>query len=131
MSRENVELGRQTVDAFNRRDLDALLKLMDEDVEGAPPLASLDGVYHGHDGIRRWWKNLFEHLSDFTIEIVEVRDAGDVTIAVLRGVAHVPGSDTPVEERLWIVAEWRDRKVVWWRTFQRETEALEAVGLRE
>jgi len=38
-----MELARRSVDAFNRRDLDALLALMDEGVEGVPPLASMEG----------------------------------------------------------------------------------------
>ena len=131
MSEENVELARRSIDAFNRRDLDALLALMDEDVRGAPPLASLEGDYHGHAGIRRWWESLFENLPDFTIEIIEVRDPGDLTIAVLGNRAHGAVSDTPVEQRLWIVGQWRDRKVAWWRTFRTEAEALEAAGLSE
>ena len=33
MSQENVELALRAFDAFNRRDLDAALALVDEDVE--------------------------------------------------------------------------------------------------
>jgi len=131
MSRENVELAHRSVDAFNRRDLDALLALMADDVEGAPPLASMEGNYHGHAGIRRWWESLFEGLPDFSIEVVEVRDPGDLTVAVLRNRAHGAASATPVEQRIWLVGEWRDRKVIWWHTFRSEAEALEAVALRE
>jgi ketosteroid isomerase-like protein len=131
MSEENVELAHRSVDAFNRRDLDALLALMDDDVRGAPPLASLEGDYHGHAGIRRWWESLFENLPDFTIEVVEVRDHGDLTIGVARNRARGVVSETPVEQRLWLVAEWRDSKVVWWQTFRSEAEALEAAGLSE
>ena len=131
MSQENVELARRTIDAFNRRDLDALLALMDEDVEGAPPLASMEGTYHGHAGIRRWWESLFEGLPDFNIEILEVRDLDDLTVAVLGNRAHGAVSATPVEQRLWVVGRWRSRRIIWWRTFRSEAEALEAVGLRE
>jgi ketosteroid isomerase-like protein len=131
MSQQNVELAYRSVDAFNRRDLDALLALMDDDVEGAPPLASIEGDYHGHAGIRRWWESLFSGLPDFTIEVVELRDRGDLTVAVLSNRAHGAFSDTPVEQKLWLVGEWRNRKVVWWQTFRSEAEALEAAGLRE
>jgi ketosteroid isomerase-like protein len=131
MSQQNVELAYRSVDAFNRRDLDALLALMDDDVEGAPPLASIEGDYHGHAGIRRWWESLFSGLPDFTIEVVELRDRGDLTVAVLSNRAHGAVSDTPVEQKLWLVGEWRNRKVVWWQTFRSEAEALEAAGLRE
>jgi hypothetical protein len=46
MSEENVELGRRTIDACNR-DLDALLALVDEDVEGVPTVASIEGHLRG------------------------------------------------------------------------------------
>jgi hypothetical protein len=36
MSRENVQLHHRAHDAFNRRDLDAFLALMDEDIEFIP-----------------------------------------------------------------------------------------------
>jgi ketosteroid isomerase-like protein len=131
MSQENVELAHRSIDAFNRRDLDALLALMDDGVLIVPPLASVEGDYHGHAGIRRWWESLLDNLPDFTIEVVEVSDRGDLTIAVLGNRAHGAVSDAPVEERLWAVAEWRDRKAVWWHTYRSEAEALEAVRLRE
>jgi hypothetical protein len=79
MPQENVELGYRGIDAFNRRDLDALLALADDDIEGTPALASIEGHYHGHAGIRRWWESLFSGLPDFTSEVVEVRDLGDLT----------------------------------------------------
>jgi ketosteroid isomerase-like protein len=129
MSQENVELTLRCVDAFNRRDLDALLALMDEDVKGVAPLSSMEGDYQGHAGVRRWWESLFEGLPDFTVEVVEVRDLGDVTVAVLQNRAHGSASDAPVEERLWVVGEWRNGKAVWWHTFRSEAEALEAAGL--
>jgi ketosteroid isomerase-like protein len=126
-----VELAHRIVDAFNRRDLDALLAVMDDDVVSVPPLASMEGDYHGHAGIRRWWKNLLDVLPDFSIEVVDVRDLGDLTVVTLRNRATSVATDTPIEQRLWLVAERRDRKVVWWRTCRSEAEALEAVGLRE
>ena len=53
MSQENVELAYRVVDAFNRRDLDAYLAVMDDDVEIVSLLAAMEGGYHGHDGLRR------------------------------------------------------------------------------
>jgi ketosteroid isomerase-like protein len=43
MSQENVELGYRVFDAFNRRDLDGFLALMDEDVEAISRLAAVEG----------------------------------------------------------------------------------------
>ena len=131
MSQENVEVAHRTVEAFNRRDLDAFLALMDEEVEAVPRLASMEGKYRGYAGIRRWWESLFQGLPDFTIEVVELRDLGDLTVSVLRFRAHGAASGTPIEQRFWLVSKWRDRKVIWWQTFRDEAEAVKVVGLKE
>ena len=36
-----------------------------------------------------------------------------------------------MEQAVWQVIEWRDRKGIWWGTFLSEAEALEAAGLSE
>jgi ketosteroid isomerase-like protein len=131
MSQENVELAHRAFDALNRRDLGAYLALMEDDVEAVPRLVAMEGGYHGHDGIRRWWQNLLDAFPDYTVEVVEVRDLGDLTFIALRNRGHGAGSDAPIEHRLWTLAEWRREKVVWWRTYGTEAEALAAVGLRE
>jgi ketosteroid isomerase-like protein len=132
VSQQNVvELGYRVYDAFNRRDLDALLALMDDDVEAFPQLVAMEGGYRGHVGIRRWWQNLLGTFPDYAIEVVEVRDLGKVALGVLRVRGHGAGSDTPFEDMLWQLAEWRHEKVVWWEVFRSEAEALEAAGLRE
>ena len=62
MSQENVELFYRAMDAFNRRDLDALLALMDDDVELVPRQVALEGEssFRRHDGVRRWWDTVFD-----------------------------------------------------------------------
>jgi ketosteroid isomerase-like protein len=133
MSQENVELCYRAVDAFNRRDLDASLALMDHDVELVPRAVGVEGGshYRGHDGVQDWWKDLLDVFPDFTIEVVEVRDLGDMTLATSRIRAHGAGSDTPAEEIVWQVARWRRGKLAWWRAFSIRDEALEAAGLSE
>jgi ketosteroid isomerase-like protein len=132
MSQENVELSHRVYDALIRRDLDALLALYDPDVEAEPTGGVVFGTsYHGHDGARRFWNELFSAFPDFSAEVLEVRDLGNLVLGVVRFRGHGAGSDAPVEQTVWQIAEWRDRKVVWWRSCASESEALEAVGLRE
>jgi ketosteroid isomerase-like protein len=131
MSQENVALIYRAFDAFHRRDLAAYLALMDADVEVGSRLAAMEGGYHGHEGIRRWWQNMLDAVPDRTVEIVEVRDLGDVTVTRIRARGHGAVSDFPYEETIWSVARWRGGKCVWWRSYETEVEALEAVGLRE
>ena len=131
MSQENVELAQQAFDALNRRDLGAFLALMDADVEAESRLAAMEGGYHGHDGIRHWWQNLLGAFPDYTVETVEARELGNLTLATLRGRGHGADSDTPFVDTVWVVVEWRGKKAVRWRVLSTEAAALEAVGLSE
>jgi ketosteroid isomerase-like protein len=131
MSQETVELASQAFDAVNRRDLDALLALIDDDVEIVTRIAVMEGGLHGHDGMRRWWENMFTAFPDYYFEVVDVRDLGDVTLASLRALGHGAGSDVPFEDLLWHASQWRRGKCIWWRAFETEAQALEAAGLRE
>ena len=133
MSQANVELQHRVIDAFNRRDLDAYLALADHDLEFTPYEVWVQGgqPYRGHVGVQSWWEETFEVLPNLKAEVYEVRDLGDRTFVrgCLRG--EGAGSGAPIERTMWLVAEWRDRKMVWWGSFGSETEALEAARLRE
>jgi ketosteroid isomerase-like protein len=132
MSEENVELYRQGIEAFNRRDLDAFLALADPDVVGISRVLAIEGDSNrGHDGTREWWTDLLGVFPDFKIEVVWVRDAGDVTVSELRNRAHGEGGAAPLEEFVWQVSEWRDGRVVRWQMYESEQEAIEAAGLPE
>ena len=131
MSQENVEITRRAFQAFDDRDLEALLALLDDDVEAFPILAGMEGGYHGHDGIRRWWAGLLGTFPDFRAEVVEVRDLGDLTLAVLHMRGHGVGSNTPVDAGAWHVSRFRHGKCFGWRVYTSEREALEALGLSQ
>jgi ketosteroid isomerase-like protein len=131
MSRESVERAHRAYEAFNRRDLDAFLALVDPDVDFTTRFVERGGSYHGHEGVRTWWDDLLRVFPDFRVEVVDVRDAADVTINALRVRGHGLDSATPFEESIWQVAEWRNAKVVSWRTYGSEAAALEAAGLSE
>jgi ketosteroid isomerase-like protein len=132
MSKENVDLVYRAYDAINRRDIDAHLAVMDDDVEGVPRAGLMEGTFRGHDGIRRWWENLLGVFPDFAIEVVEVRDlGGDLTIAALHVRGRGAGSDIPSDDTVWSVARMRRGKCVWWANFDTQAEALAAVGLPE
>jgi ketosteroid isomerase-like protein len=131
MLEPNVELTHQVYDTLNRRDLRAFLALMHADVEAVPRVVAIEGGYHGHDGIRRWWGHLADFLPDLVIDIVAVRDLGDLTVATTRMRGHAAGSDTPLDQALWTATEWRDGKCLWWGNYDTEAEAVQAVRLRE
>jgi hypothetical protein len=128
MSHDTVRLAYGVIDAFNRRDLDWFLAVMDPDVEARSRLTAIEGEYHGHDGTRRWWANLLDALPELTAEVEDVQLRGAFTVARLS--LALSGTGSTERYTLWHVAEWRDEKVIWWSAHQTEAEALEAVALR-
>jgi hypothetical protein len=87
--------------------------------------------YHVHEDLRRWWDDFLEVFPDYTLEIEELRDLGDVTLTRFGARARGAGSDAPRLDPVWQPARWRDGRCVWWRVCSPEAEALEAAGLRE
>jgi hypothetical protein len=133
MSQENVDLNYRAIDAFNRRDLGAYLALTDPDIEFTPYEVWVQGgePYRGHVGVRNWWEESFAVFPDLRAEVYEIRDLGDRTFAHGRIRGQGAGSGASIERPMWLALEWRDKKAVWWCSFESEAEALEAAHLRE
>jgi ketosteroid isomerase-like protein len=133
VSQENVDLGRQFVEAFNRGDVDACLGFMDPDVDFSPIEVGLEGAasLRGHEGFRGWWDTQHAIFPDIAVEIHEIRDLGDLIIMRSNLSGHGAGSDAFFEQPLWVLAKWRDGHVVTWRSFANEDEILAAVELVE
>ena len=133
MSQENVELVRRGHDAFNERDLEGYLSLHVPEVDFTPYERTIEGLgpYHGHAGVRQWWRETLEILPDLRVELKEVRDLGDTVLAHGRLSGHGAGSGASFQRTYWGRFHCRDGRILWWYAFQTEAEALEAVGPRE
>lgn len=70
MSEQNVEVHRSVIEAYNARDTDAFIALCDPRIEVHSVFAAPGGgVYNGHDGVRRWHRDLEETWGDeFRVE---------------------------------------------------------------
>ena len=131
MSQENVELVYRAFEVWRRRDFDTALAGCDWEVEIAPVTGPARITYRGHEGFRRFWNDIFSAFPDFSAEVLEARDLGDFVLGTVRIHGHGAGSDAPSEQSVWYASEWRDRRLLWYRAYESESEALEAVGLRE
>jgi ketosteroid isomerase-like protein len=131
MSRENVEIVRADIEAWNARDTDAFADMHDPDVilrnpEGWPE----PGPYVGREAVLRqfgearalWDSDVLEPVSDFI-------DAADrvVVRTIWRGVRH--GLESALE--FTIVFTVRKGKVFGLEYFWDHAEALETLGLTE
>ena len=135
MSDENVESFKRGIDAYNRRDVEALLAELHPRAEWRPLLPVLLGgeasIYRGHEGARQGIRELEEAFSELRAEPVEFRDLGErvLTIGHLHGRGRESGiaTESPIS---WL-ADFEDGKVVRIREYVDPDEALEAAGLSE
>jgi ketosteroid isomerase-like protein len=91
---------RQGLDAFNSRDLDAWLALMDEDIEVESRFSRLGNTrFRGHRSIKRWWDDLGDAWESLDVVPEEVREvAPDETLALIHLNGRGRGSGLEVSE---------------------------------
>jgi len=83
MSHADEVTVRRWFDAFNSRDLEAMLACMDAHVDFQPlRLRGVDAVYHCHVGVRDWFADLVRMGHRHRIDLAEVSAAaGNKVIA--------------------------------------------------
>jgi hypothetical protein len=91
MSQESVEVVRRVSDAYNRRDVEAMLDELHPGIKWCPWLqVQLGGgatLYRGHQGVRAGIRDVEDAFSEVHAELSEVRDLGERVVAIghLRG----------------------------------------------
>jgi ketosteroid isomerase-like protein len=135
MSRENVAIVRQLLEQFQRRDHEAAFDFYDPEIvwDATDPIVAPDtaGVYHGHEGIRQYWRSWLSAWSDLQFEIEDIRDGGESVVALIRN-QHQWGRHSGIElatPPYAILFTFRDGKVVHWKAFSDPAEALRAAGV--
>lgn len=137
MSEENVQIVRRRNEASDRRDADATLDFYDPDVEldasrlGVAGLAGEGRVYHGHDGLRRFFREWHGAWEEVEYGYGELIDAGDHVISVLTYRGRGRASGVEVEMPVAIMERFRSGKIVRVVWFLTREEALEAAKLQE
>ncbi len=135
MSQADVETFKRSVDAYNRRDVEAMLETLDPEVEWHSalmvPLGGEAAVYRGHVGIRKLFRDLDEVLDEWHADFPQIRDLGDQIVAIGHVRTRGRGSGAETESSLASVSETKDGKAIRVRTYLDPEEALEAAGLQE
>ena len=135
MSQENVEIVRRVSDAYNRRDVGAMLDDLHPEIEWHPWLQIQFGggatVYRGHQAVRKGIRELEEAFSEIEAEQTEIRDLGERVVAIGRLRGRGKESDAMTESALAWIVEFKSGKVIRVREYRDHEEALEAAGLSE
>jgi ketosteroid isomerase-like protein len=132
---QDIEAFRRGVEAYNRRDVQAVLEVLDLDLEWHDALQVMLGgqatTVRGHEGVRGLMREHFEVFAELETEFSDVRDLGDQLVAT--GVIRARGreSEVEIESPFGAVVGFRNGKAIRVRTFLDPSEALEAAGLSE
>jgi len=109
MSEENVEIVLRIVEAWNRRDSDAILAAAEPDIEYVNPSTAIEpGTRRGHDEVAGVFRAQWEGLDDAVQVIDRVHDRGDEILTEGRVSRAMPGSDSRVDDR--VLFSWTVRK---------------------
>lgn len=131
MPERSVELHRRVYQAFNARDVDALIALSDPSIEIRSVFGEVSGaVYHGHDGVRNWQADLEEAWGDeIRVEAEEYFDLGDLSLAfdALHGSGRQSGAEVVLPGAA--VTRWRDGACVYFKAYADRDEALRELGV--
>ena len=136
MSQENVEVVRGIYEAAARRDDVTPFDVYAEDIvwdlsnAGRAMLLPKPG-YHGHEGVRQFWRDGLSAFREIDFEVEELIDAGDRVLAVIREREVGRASGAPVEVAHLAVYTLADGKVTQLQVFDDRSKALEAAGLSE
>jgi ketosteroid isomerase-like protein len=136
MSKANVEIVKRGIDAFNRRDVDALDDLTTPDFEWFPALPSaVEGErfsgYRGREGIETYFEDVRSTWEGLRVLGNEFRDLGDSVLVLGRAEGRGRGSGVEVDMPLGIIYDFRRAKCLRARAYLDHAEALRAAGLSE
>jgi ketosteroid isomerase-like protein len=131
MSQGDVEVVRAFTEAFNAGDIDGVVACCDSNVEFHSTFAAVGGgVYHGHDGIRKWYRDLREIWGEeLHSDLETLFEVGEnmLVFTVLRGRGQQSG--VVVELPAAIVVRLRDGLLVNLKEYSHREDALKDLNV--
>jgi ketosteroid isomerase-like protein len=130
MSQENLELARQCLEAYNRRDIEMLrsLNAPDVEVDWTASRGVEAGVYKGFDAVLGFYTGFFDAFEELVFEWEQFIAAGESVI--VPNVARMRGREgIEVRARSALLMTFRDRALTRICLYQETRQALDAVGL--
>ena len=127
---------RRLYDAAARRDDATPYEVYSEDIvfdisNSRRVALAMRPIYHGHEGVRQYWRETTSAFGEIDFEVGELRDAGNHVLAVIREREVGRASGAPVETTHLAVFTLSDGKIIQMQVFDDREQALEAAGLQE
>jgi ketosteroid isomerase-like protein len=131
MSRENLEMVRRSIEAWNRRDASMWLKYAAPEIEWMPagPAAVERVVYRGYDEVAEGFESVWQTWDRFEFVESEVRDLGESVLWLGRVKMKGAASHVELDQEFAVRFVPRDGRFVTVHAFLDWRDALNAAGL--
>lgn len=130
MSEENIEIVRLAHEHLNSGDVADLIALCDADFELDMSARTMNPeTYRGHEGIRRFYREVSEVWEEFRWEPQRFVPASAKVVVLLHSHGRGRGSGIEMARDAAMVWTVREGRAVSLRFFTDQAEALEAAGL--
>jgi ketosteroid isomerase-like protein len=123
---DNVELVRRLWSAFEQGGIEAVLEIVDPDVQWEP-YGGGGVIYSGHDGLRTYMEEQRARGEQTDARLYSVFAKGDFVVA--RGEVRIHGEHGIVTMQPGWLYEFRDGRLIRLRGFPTQEAALRAAGL--
>ena len=133
MSEENVEIVRQSAEAW-RRGEETWAEALDPGIEwdnSTYPAVGVAMSGKGREDFVEFMRRYRASWHRYELNIEEYIDAGEDVVTVIHETIRAPGSDAPIERRFAQIWSLRDGLIVGYRPYPNKGMALEAAGLSE
>ncbi|HEY6771104.1 MAG TPA: nuclear transport factor 2 family protein [Solirubrobacterales bacterium] len=132
MTRSRIEIARESIDAWNRRDVEWLVETASPDFEFVPLIASSvegeAGVVRGSEEFRRFFVELDETWEVFHLETEEMEEVGDAVLVRSHLQAKGRGSGVELDQPLFSLLRFEGDVPVSLQGFADRESALAAAG---
>jgi ketosteroid isomerase-like protein len=131
MARGDVEFLREGYEALARGDMDTFVALSRERLGPEFEFHHVwDGrVFRGFEGTMEWISDTRETWDEYSQELEEIIELGDVVVVVIRLSARGGESGVPVAQELAVVWRFEDGRAIEARSYTSREEALGAAGV--
>jgi ketosteroid isomerase-like protein len=140
VSQENVDFIRNLVVASASMDQEALVaalpdlipEIADPAIEWVEDPTRADSrIWRGHDGVITSFTKWLEQWDEYSWQAERFVDCGDDVFIAARESGRGSTSGATVSSAIFIVVTVREQKILRWREFYDESQALKAVGLED
>lgn len=121
---ESADVVRVVFERFNSGEDDGVIALCAPEVYfHDPPEIPDSREYNGHDGMRRWLKNVREPLEGLQFQRWEVEESGRCVLVEMSAEGEGSSSGVAVGWRIWTVWRVRDGLITYQHGYSAEADA--------